>query len=128
MPAHQKTRKRFASIPEKKTDISSLVSDITIRVQPRRLWPAKQFRFNAKNSDQERNIKKITSKGIPLIWVQIPWNNMGAGRDPDRIRVDVQVVEKSGGIAGWCELKPLTSRLEHGTDNPNDFGWLMLEK
>ncbi len=118
----------FIKGPGKRTDVSSLVSDITIRVQPRRLWPAEQFRFNVKTSGGERNIKKITSKGIPLIWVRIPWNNMGADRDPDRIRIDVQVVEKSGSTAGWCALKPLTPRLEHGTDNPNDFGWLMLEK
>lgn len=118
----------FIKGAEKKSAIASLVSGITIRVQPRRLWPAKQFRFNVNASNQERNIKKVISKGLPLVYVQIPWNNMGVDRDPERIRVDVQVMEKSGSTAGWCELKPVTPRLEHGTDNPNDLGWLMLEK
>ena len=118
----------FIKGSEKKADIASLVSDIIIRVQPRRLWPDKQFRFKDKTSGRDGNIKRIISKGTLLVCVQIPWNNMGVDRDPDRIRIDVQVMEKSDSIAGWCELKPLTPRLEHGTDNPNDLGWLILEK
>jgi hypothetical protein len=53
---------------------------------------------------------------------------MGADRDPNRIKIDVRVSSKNNSVAGWCELKPVTPRLEHGTDNPNDLGWLILEK
>jgi hypothetical protein len=113
---------------EGKSDISSLLSDLTIRIQPRRLWPSKRFQFKMKTSDPKKNVKIISSKGTSWVLVQIPWNDIGADRDTSRIRVDVQVNEKSGGVIGWCELKPATPRLEHGTDNPDDFGWLILGK
>lgn len=113
---------------EKKTNIAALVAGITIRVQPRRLWPGKRFRFNIKTPELPGNIKAIRSKEGLLLVVQIPWNDIGADRDPDRIRIDVQVIDKNADVAGWCALTPVTPRLEHGTDNPNDFGWLMLGK
>lgn len=113
---------------EKKENISSLVSNITVRIQPRRLWPGKRFNFNTDVSEANKTIRMIKSKGGSFAIVKIPWNNMGADLDPDRIRIDVRVTAKSGGVAGWCELKPVTSRLEHGTDNPNDLGWLLIEK
>ncbi|MEO9004769.1 MAG: hypothetical protein ABI288_08525, partial [Ginsengibacter sp.] len=113
---------------ETKSNITSLVSGITVRIQPRRLWPGKRFQFNANVSTPNRGIRTIKSKGTLFTVVQIPWNDMGADRDPERIRIDVQVTAKDNSVAGWCELKPMTSRLEHGTDNPNDLGWLMLKQ
>ena len=113
---------------EKKADISSLVSNITIRLQPRRLWPSKRFNFTANASEPDKTIRIINSKGISFAIVKIPWNDMGADRDPNRMRIDVRVTSKNNGVAGWCELKPVTSRLEHGTDNPDDLGWLIIEK
>lgn len=113
---------------QKKANISSLVSNITVRLQPRRLWPSKQFNFTANASEPNKTIRMINSKGALFAIVKIPWNDMGADRDPDRIRIDVRVTAKNNGEAGWCELKPVTSRLEHGTDNPNDLGWLLIEK
>ena len=113
---------------EKKADISSLVSNVTIRLQPRRLWPSKRFNFNTDVSEANKTIRMIKSKGSSLAIVKISWNDMGADRDPDRMRIDVQVTSKNNDVAGWCDLKPVTSRLEHGTDNPNDLGWLMIEK
>ena len=70
----------------------------------------------------------VKSKGASLAIVKIPWKDMGADRDPDRMRIDVRVTSKNDDVAGWCELKPVTPRLEHGTDNPNDLGWLLIEK
>lgn len=113
---------------DKRTNISSLISNVTVRLQPRRLWPGKQFHFNSNTSVPKRNIRLIHSRGTSYAIVQIPWNDMGADLDPGRIRIDVRVTSKNGGVAGWCELHPAPSRLEHGTDNPNDLGWLLIEK
>ena len=101
---------------------------ITVRLQPRRLWPGQRFAFSLDNGKQKENIQIIRSKGTIYAVVYIPWADMGADRDPDRIRVNVEINQEGGGSASWSELVGTTSRLEHGTTNPNDFGWLILEK
>lgn len=107
---------------------SIIPSGITVRLQPRRLWPGQRYPFKISDEKLKENIQIIQSKGIKYAVVFIPWGDMGADRDPDRIRVNVEITQEEGGKASWCELVGTTSRLEHGTTNPNDFGWLILEK
>lgn len=102
-------------------------SEITVRLQPRRLWPGQRFAFSFDEVKPKENRQVIRSKGVSYAVTYIPWDDMGADRDPNRIRINVEIKAEEGGRASWCELVGTTSRLEHGSINPNDFGWLLLE-
>lgn len=106
----------------------SQVSRIVIRIQPRRLWPVQRFDFNTKDIRSDEGMQIVKLKDRSMILIKIPWKNMGVNTDSKRIRVDVQIVLKDGKTGGWCTLQPVTSRLMYGTDNPNDLGWLLLER
>ncbi len=106
----------------------SQVSRIVIRIQPRRLWPVQRFNFSIRDIRADEGIHVEKHKGSSMMMVKVPWKDMGVNTDSSRIRVDIQLVLKDGKTIGWCALQPVTSRLMHGTDNPNDLGWLLLER
>jgi len=113
---------------DKKENISAAINGAVVRLQPRRLWPSKRLIFRINGEKSSEGIDVFRSKGTHYVMIEIPWDHLGADRDPDRIRMDMQIDTKNGSKIGWCELIPTTSRLEHGSDNPNDFGWLILEE
>lgn len=106
----------------------SRLTDIAIRFQPRRLWPVKQLNYDLLNSSTKRTFSVVKKKDESFAVAKVRWEDLGADRDNERIRVDIRLTMSDGKWAGWCDLIPVTSRLELGADNPNDLGWLLIKE
>ena len=104
--------------------LESTISGITVKVEPRRLWPCIRFNFNPGVNNAIRVVKKSDNRffivSIPIM--SFKWSE----EEIHPIRVDVQIQKKEGGTSSWCPNNPLTDRLVFGTDNPADLGWLMF--
>ena len=104
--------------------LESTISGITVKVEPRRLWPCIRFNFNLGVNNAIHVVKKSGKRyfigSIPV--KSFRWSE----EEIHPIRVDVQIQKKDGGIISWCPNNPLTDRLVFGTDNPADLGWLMF--
>ena len=112
-------------------------STVLVKVEPRRLWPCKQFQFVPGGgtfaelpdsvAPQSVDGQVVKSSGGWRAAVRIPRARIGIAPGlPDPIRVDVQVT-RPGGRESWLPAHPLTYRLNLGTDNPADLGWLLFE-
>lgn len=109
---------------------SSSFSTIRVWVQPRRLWPSKQFFFDlsAEKRSEDVRVKKDYKSGNWITIIRIPFDKIGNNIDYSRpIRMDFEVQTKNGGIASWRPHNPYLSRLILGSDNPNDLGWISFE-
>jgi hypothetical protein len=104
------------------------ISGITVKVEPRRLWPCARYTFNPGNENRHDNIIRVSKEsGKRYVIVRIPfksfwWSDEGV----HPVRVDVSVEKRDRGISSWCPNNPITERLVFGTDNPADLGWLMF--
>jgi hypothetical protein len=109
--------------------IESRISGITIKLEPRRLWPCIRFNFNPGDKNQANNGVRVVKKtGKRYFIVNIPDKSFRwSDEKMHPVRVDVQIQKKDGGKSSWCPNNPLTDRLVFGTDNPADLGWLMFQ-
>jgi len=116
---------------------SFLISNIEVKIEPMRLYPAAHFIF----TNDRTNIDPAHIIGYPLIYracyrvkeadgtwyllSKIPMKNIGLSSEAlYPVRLDVRIQGKSGNIGSWRPNNPTTSRLILGTDNPADLGWL----
>ncbi len=104
----------------------SPISGIQVKIEPRRLWPCKNFIFNTEAEKLDDKVMRIINneQGISYVAVRIPLKDIGpeAGRlSPIRLNVKV-------GSNTWRPNTPATSRLMLGSDNPADLGWLVFRR
>jgi hypothetical protein len=101
----------------------SQISGIQIRIEPRRLWPCKRYIFESKPENWDKSlIRQINVEGKSYAVVRIPFENIGSEAEQlAPLRIDLKVGNNS-----WRPVHPTTSRLELGTDNPADLGWLVF--
>jgi len=85
-----------------------------IKIEPRRLWPAKHF------------IYPLEAKG-KTTEIRIPFERVGLNPKELRpIRLDVKIQMNNGETVAWRPNNPLLPRLLLGSDNPADLGWLFF--
>ncbi len=110
---------------------------LTLKLEPRRLWPCKRFVLAAgggrstgepfaggavRTGDGWRAVLRIPFAAIEVDPV-----------NPTPIRIDVQrripaaQTRGRGVLHSWLEPHPLTPRLRHGSDNPADLGWVVFD-
>ncbi len=101
----------------------SQISGIKIRIEPLRLWPCKYYHFNTKTEKYvDPMIRVIKLQGKSYTVVRIPLESIGTEAEQlAPLRIDLKVGNNS-----WRLVHPTTSRLELGTDNPADLGWLVF--
>ena len=104
------------------------ISEITIKLEPRRLWPNARFVFNTGGRDQMdpwiTTVEKATKK---YFVITVPFNTFWWSEEESHpLRIDVRIRRKDTGTSSWRPENPLTSRLVYGTDNPADLGWLIF--
>lgn len=108
---------------------SASISSVIVKVEPRRLWPAKHFAFTAGINPPGLGIRVMKDSGA---WVlRIPHERTGISpKDLHPIRVDVRVQKKKGGVSAWRPDNPIPIRANLGTDNPADnpadLGWMVF--
>jgi hypothetical protein len=108
---------------------SNTISHIILKIEPKRLWPAKHFIFSIQPANQSKdNVRILNDSGILQIVMRIPFEDIGVGTKEDfrRIRINIEVHFKDGAINSWVVDHPLASRLILGSDNPRDLGWLIF--
>ncbi len=109
----------------KEKDLTALsVSNIQIKIEPRRLWPERHFSFSTVHaaSDNE-DMRFINEKEMQYISVRIPFISfLWSEEDLHPIRLNVSVDGSS-----WGPNNYITSRLMLGSDNPADLGWLFFD-
>ena len=118
--------------------LSRSVSSVLVKVEPRRLWPARQFIFipgaepraamPESVSQQSVEGRVVTEPGGWRAAVRIPFKSIGF--DADRLnpmRVDVHVQRPGADISNWRPQNPVSYRLNLGNDNPADLGWLLFD-
>jgi hypothetical protein len=114
------------------------ISNVLIKLEPRRLWPSKQLTFipgappTAERPDyvapQTVEGRVFPESGGRSAVVRIPLAR--AGLDPARlhpVRLNLRVQHNDGSRSLWLPEHPLTPRLALGADNPADLGWLLFE-
>ncbi len=106
----------------------STISKITVKIEPRRLWPCAHFNFtppiNKEIIDKVRIIKKHGSWNVIFC---IPLKSfLRSDEKSHPVRVDVIVQKKDGETCSWRPHNPSTYRLVFWTDNPADLGWLLF--
>lgn len=120
------------------TGAESPLASILVKVEPRRLWPCRQFLFTPGMearaplpdyvSPQSAEGRVATAAGAWRAVVRIPLQHIGLSADRlDPVRVDVRVQRTGAGASAWRPHNPLTPRLALGADNPADLGWLLFE-
>jgi hypothetical protein len=105
------------------------ISDINVKVEPRRLFPCAKFTFNTKDETKTgEQIRLVEGSGKQYFITRIPFKTFWWKEEKSHpVRVDVSVQKKGTGTSSWCPSNPLTSRLIYGTDNPADLGWLIFK-
>lgn len=105
------------------------ISGITVRIEPRRLWPSGQFEFlNKKDENRNGHIHVVQKSGKKCAVVSIPFRSFWWKEEKSHpIRVNVSVKKNRSEIS-WRPNNPITSRLVFGTTNPSDLGWLIFLK
>jgi hypothetical protein len=90
-------------------------ASVSIKIEPRRLWPAKHFGVLF---ESEENV---------IYTIRIPLESMGlSAKELHPIRMDVRVQSSDGETTSWRPNNPLLPRLLLGSDNPADLGWLVF--
>src|SRR5699024_10329718 len=106
------------------------VSDVIIKIEPRRLWPDKRFVFTPELGKQRKgNVRIINDSDIWRMTMRIPFEDIRLdAKDLHPIRMNIQIQRKHVGSSEWLANHPLPSRLMFGSDNPADLGWLIFQK
>jgi hypothetical protein len=104
------------------------LSEITFRIEPRRLWPSARLIFNSADANRESSfLRSFERSGFTWYIAQVPFSTFWWNDEPMHpLRVDV-LIRKNGESSSWRPHNPLTSRLVYGTDNPADLGWLVFD-
>ena len=107
----------------------SILSGMTVKVEPRRLWTNAQFNFRPGNEIQSRNeIIFIEESGKGHFILRIPFERFWwSDEELHPLRLDVQINRKNGEMSSWCPDNPMSYRLVFGADNPADLGWLIFQ-
>lgn len=110
---------------------SSPFASVHLKIEPRRLWPAKNMRFDLQNPLRggAANVGFNEETGSWNARVDIPLS--GAGQSAIKLhplRLDVRVRLTNGETAAWRPNNALDPRLLLGGDNPADLGWLIFDK
>ncbi len=112
---------------------SAPVAGVLVKLEPRRLWPARHFVFTPGAEARTELPDAVSPQTVEgkvsgsRALVRIPLEKAGlAAQSLHPVRLDVRVQLKGGGGA-WRPQNPLTPRLALGTDNPADLGWLIFE-
>jgi hypothetical protein len=102
---------------------------ITVKIEPRRLWPCARFDFNMREAGQKGNkIQLLENSGKRYFITCIPFKSFWWREEKlHPLRVDVRLQSNGKGTSAWCPDHPLTPRLIFETDNPADLGWLILQ-
>jgi hypothetical protein len=96
---------------------------ILIKIEPHRLFPNKHFTFTSKDP----GIFFESNAGVGYTTVSIPLEKIGvSSTDLHPVRINLQVSKQKDEKISWLAEHPLTSRLELGTDNSADLGWLIF--
>lgn len=104
------------------------ISEINLRIEPRRLWPSRQFKFDKRKESTEKKMRVIDQDGKTYSIAVIPFKSFWWDEEkPHPIRIDVRV-KKEGAESSWRPSNPLISRLILGTENPADLGWLLFSE
>jgi hypothetical protein len=113
------------------------LSQVLVKIEPRRLWPSKHFLYVPGGEPLAELPDTVAPQAVDgrvaaksdawCVVIRIPLGRVGlvAGQ-LHPIRLDLQVQRKEGRDA-WRPSHPMTSRLNLGTDNPADLGWLLFE-
>ncbi len=115
------------------------VARVLVKVEPRRLWPARQFLFEPGAEKRAAVPDYMTPQSVDgrvdagsgewRATVRIPFSDIGlTAGNLTPVRVDVIVQRPGTGSVGWRPRNPLTTRLALGSDNPADLGWLVFEQ
>jgi hypothetical protein len=128
-------------MPSNQAPIENPVSNVLIKVEPGRLYPAFHFSFNKMTEnnpgDPVRNLgyslvytasfREVESEEQKYVVARIPFSILRTEPAKNKpLRVDV-IVQKSGECkCSWRPDNPLTPRLILGNDNPVDLGWLIF--
>ncbi|MBN1445180.1 MAG: hypothetical protein JW957_03630 [Candidatus Omnitrophica bacterium] len=105
---------------------------ITLKIEPCRLWPAQTFQVSKNGDTRHDNFKTIEDNRWRTVisksnksWkavMSIPFVVFEGYYSTDRpMRINV-----IHGNAAWISLHPWEYRLRFGTDNPADSGWLFM--
>ena len=112
------------------SELLSSISGITVKIEPRRLWPCARLVYNPMNENREDGIMRVVKEnGKWRVMVRIPFKTFWWNEEKSHpVRVDIQVQKRDGGGSSWCPNNPITYRLVLGTDNPKDLGWLLFQQ
>ena len=88
---------------------------VWVKIEPRRLWPAKNFIESCETTERQINT------------IRIPFKRIGLNAELHPIRIDVRIQMSNGETATWRPNNPLLPRLLLGSDNPADLGWLVFK-
>jgi hypothetical protein len=101
---------------------------ITVEIEPCRLWPTQKFLINGKGKTQHHNLKIETNKSWKaeisdhVAKFSIPFKIFDGYYEPGNpIRVNVHINEDS-----WVKGALCQPRLRLSSDNPSNLGWLFL--
>jgi len=119
----------IASDPEDIDQPASGISGITVRLEPRRLWPSAQYVFSKENTRRMAGrIRIVNESGKKYIIAGIPFSSFWWREEESHpIRIDVRVQKMNTGTSSWRPHNPVIPRLVFGTDNPADLGWLVFK-
>lgn len=115
---------------------------VGLRIVTHRLWPAMQFVVNPAGH-RGQHFYGVRVNKPPFAWQAAAW--VGKDRWSATFRIDLRLLERAGGCRPplrldvircnqtplethhWIDQHPLQSRLALGTQNPANFGWLVLD-
>jgi hypothetical protein len=117
---------------------STRFASVLVKIEPRRLWPCKQFVFTPgaeRRAETPDQVSPQSADGriveVPGAWravVRIPLANIGLTAEQlHPVRLDVRMQRPREGTIAWRPSNPITSRLSLGSDNPADLGWLLFQ-
>jgi hypothetical protein len=104
------------------------ISEATLTIEPRRLWPCLNFSeapspWPPRKTAPDAKTEKTGWQG----WTRIPFDAFGMeATNPRPLRINLRVAGQTD--RAWIPRHPWPSRLLLGDDNPSDLGWLAFEK
>jgi len=112
------------------TSLKSRISNVLVKVEPRRLWPSEHFVFIPGIQESKNNeVHVLNDSGRWSMVVRISLKSIGLDAyNLHPIRIDVRIQKRGGGTSAWRPNNPIASRLELGSDNPADLGWLLFRQ
>ena len=109
---------------------------LTISIEPRRLWPVREYYIGAFGQQYDDITQvRLDSRWKVLVnrqhnrWeavIEIPFACFGWDNNPF-LRINVKRSIPKIGTMAWIPLHPVPNRLIFGAHNPEDLGWLKLK-